>query len=476
LSLASEQQRFADESGHARSIQEWSSPDSIVAHRHDIADFFNSLLEDLERATHVIQQFFSPRQIEIVVRLNDDASPPPRFRFPITWRGGLSTRLSSGETLEVGFVSPIEFADFYSKMGLRLLQKNIRAGLMGETAPNRSLRRAFLDIADGKANPEEFAFRHNGISVEVSDLIHSDNGTIELVEPRIINGAQTVVMLSRLLDATKGSALSSEQRKQLSRARVIGRVIYKCSESFVTEVTISNNKQNPVDPWNLRACDRYQIDLQQRFKEPPIGLHYDRLQNSYVAKGQEEWEEEGVKAGRVIEIRKLAMALAATQGEIDRMSRMPDVFEQETLYRNTFQAKYVEEGFDLRAVVLSYKIQYCLRPLMEEIWEKGKLYEFVWRARNLVWALTIQGLLNDSNLRDHLENYGTDLRAGDDFRERLRKIARSRLVPVLRDAVKLPSYAEQLKHEKFSFLKTNAFYRSCMDIAGDKFNWSRKRL
>ncbi|MFI5021301.1 MAG: hypothetical protein ACHQRJ_06580 [Alphaproteobacteria bacterium] len=46
MSLASEQQRFADDSGHARSIQELSSPDSIVAHRHDIADFFNSLLAD----------------------------------------------------------------------------------------------------------------------------------------------------------------------------------------------------------------------------------------------------------------------------------------------------------------------------------------------------------------------------------------------------------------------------------------------
>jgi hypothetical protein len=438
----------------------------------------DSRLEELERATHIIREFFD-RDVEIVVRVNDDAKPPPRLRFPITWDGTLSAELPTGETLEIGFVSPLEFADIYKKMGLRLLQKNIRAGLTSKTAPNRSLREAFLDIADGRSDPRTFVFRHNGISLEVSHLVNSD-GITEVVEPRILNGAQTIATLARLLYPDKGTSLTEEKRARIAKARVVGKVIRKCSESFVTEVTISNNKQNPVQPWNLRACDRLQIDLEQRFKES-VGLHYDRLQNSFAAKGQEEWEEEGIKPGKVIEIRKLAMTLAASQGEIDRLSRMPDVFEQETLYKDTFQQRYVDEDFDLRAVVLAYKVQYCLRMLVEEIAAQGtRQFAFISRARtvvrNLVWALAIQALLNDPNYIELLEDYGTDLRAGDDFKERLRKVARGKLAPILSNSIKSPSYAKQLADEKYSFLKTNGFYRMCMSVGFEKFRWSRKRL
>ena len=103
-----------------------------------------------------------------------------------------------------------------------------------------------------------------------------------------------------------------------------------------------------------------------------------------------------------------------------------------------------------------------------------KRYGFISKGRNLVWALVIQALLNDDKLHQYLEDYGTDLKVGPDLRERLSKIATS--TPVLSQAIALAPYREQLRQEKFSFLRTNAFFRVCRNIAADRFDWAAKKL
>jgi hypothetical protein len=52
--------------------------------------------------------------------------------------------------------------------------------------------------------------------------------------------------------------------------------------------------------------------------------------------------------------------------------------------------------------------------------------------------LTIQALLNDPKCNELLEDFGEDLKAGADFKERLTKIAAIRLVPILNSAISTP--------------------------------------
>jgi hypothetical protein len=389
----------------------------------------DSRLEDLERVSAAKLRRFFKNDIEIIIRVNDDTAPPPQFRFPLKWTGKSDYRLETGENLNLGFASLVDLTNMYEKMGLRFFQKNIRAGLTSETAPNRALKTAFQDIALGRTDPKAFVFKHNGVSIEVSEFIEHDE-TAEITEPRILNGAQSIVTLHRLLFPAKGERPDAVEIERLSQVRVIAKIIFRASEQFVTDVTIANNKQNPVKPWNLRASDRYQIDLEQRFKEE-VHLHYDRLQNSYVSRSESEWEDEGIQPGRVIEIEKLGLTLTAARGEVDKMSRMPEVWEHETAYRDIFDARFIEDDYDIRRIVLAYKVQFYLRGLVSDIAAKGeKKYGFISRGRNLVWALTIQALLNDDKLFELLEDYGMDLKAGPDFRERLTRIATVRLAPV----------------------------------------------
>jgi hypothetical protein len=98
------------------------------------------------------------------------------------------------------------------------------------------------------------------------------------------------------------------------------------------------------------------------------------------------------------------------------------------------------------------------------------------RARNLVWALLIQALLNDSKLSDYLERFGCSLAKEADFRELLRNVASSKVLPILKEVLADKLYQEKIEEEKYSFLRTKEIFRRCMDVAYDKYSWTKRPL
>lgn len=106
----------------------------------------------------------------------------------------------------------------------------------------------------------------------------------------------------------------------------------------------------------------------------------------------------------------------------------------------------------------------------------GKLAYPISRARNLVWALIIQGLLNDPKLPEHLERFGYTLAKETDFRELLKNIASGRVLPILRDVLADEGYQQQIGEEKYSFLRTKEIFKRCMDVAYEKYVWTKRSL
>ena len=88
------------------------------------------------------------------------------------------------------------------------------------------------------------------------------------------------------------------------------------------------------------------------------------------------------------------------------MSRLREVFDNQKFYWEAFKESY--QHSDARKIVLAYKVNLVLNSPMEELGERApaKLKYAVSKARNLVWALLIQALLNDPKLSDYLEWYG----------------------------------------------------------------------
>jgi hypothetical protein len=243
---------------------------------------------------------------------------------------------------------------------------------------------------------------------------------------------------------------------------------------FVTNVTVCNNRQNPVEPWNLRANDRIQCDLQDKFKEdadPPI--FYSRQENAFQNLSGDDVED---YQDRDIRIRPLAQTFLAVQGEITKMSKLPDVFEHQKTYEDTFRPSYLQS--DVRKILLTYKVGLVINSPLDRLKERAaeRYYNALAKARNLVWALLIQAMLNEDKLPQLLEWYGTTLNKEANFRECLRDLASSKVLPILRKLFEDKGSAEKLAKEKYDFLRTRETFKRCMEIAYDKFRWTKRSI
>jgi hypothetical protein len=452
--------------------------DASAAERSKVLE---SLQEDLESKKHFIDAYFE-RNVSMSFQFLSNRGARSgglvtrkTHRYEVDFQDSLSATNANGEILHVGLMRLADLLDMYREMGPRMLSRNIRFGLAPENAPNRMLRAAFKRILIDEVDPASvFTFNHNGVTLSAENVSFSE-GRCTLTEPRVLNGAQTLTSLAKFMEDNGDNPALTRNRDPLRQIRVLAKVISEADDDFIVEVTVNNNRQNPVAPWTLRASDRIQLELQDKFLEE-LGIFYERQEGAYESLSEEELEDLGVEDfSKAIQIRRLAQTLLAIQGEVDRMSRLPEVFESERLYRDTFRESYV--GADKRKIVLAYKIQLALNSIVREMVEShASKYDYFRKGRTLVWALLVQGVLNDSNLPTWLDQFGTSLVKHVDYNIALRRLASGKVWSLLKDAFGTSEVEEQVAAGKWGFLRTKATYMRCMNLASEKYGWVRKSL
>ncbi len=411
-------------------------------------------LENLQNKKYLFEMVFGNRQVELIPEFVSDVRlppPPPLIdTFTISFTEKVSVKIDdSDKTLYVGFVTLMDLHRMHQGLGPKFFDRNIRAGLSPENSPNRKIREALADIVlKQNALPEVFAFNHNGITLAAEQVVFNDGQAIIKV-PRLLNGAQTVTSVAKFLKDNETAPALKANQQSLELVRVLAKVVVCDPQSeFVTNVAICNNRQNPVDPWNLRANDRIQCDLQDKLKEE-AGIFYSRQENAFSNLSDAERQEMGIEDSRDIRIKPLAQTFCAIQGEIDRLSRLSEIFENPKYYEDTFRVSYLK--CDARKIVLAYKVHLVLNSPMQRLDERapGKLAYPISRARNLVWALLIQGLLNDPKLQDNLERFGYTLAKETDYRELLKGIASGKVLPILKQVLANEGYQKKIDEEKY---------------------------
>lgn len=243
-------------------------------------------LENLQNKKYLFENVFGNRQVELIPEFISDVRlpppPPPIDTFTVSFTERVSVQTSDSEkSLHVGFIAIMDLYRIYQSIGQKFFDRNIRAGLSADNPPNRKIREALADIVlKQKESPEVFAFNHNGITLAAEQVVFKDGQAVIRV-PRLLNGAQTVTSIAKFLKDNEGSPIIKANQRAIESIRVLAKIVECDPQSdFVTNVTICNNRQNPVDPWNLRANDRIQCDLQDKLKEE-VGIFYSRQENTF---------------------------------------------------------------------------------------------------------------------------------------------------------------------------------------------------
>lgn len=316
-------------------------------------------------------------------------------------------------------------------------------------------------------------FDHNGVTFAAEKAEKLD-GTYRVTEPRLLNGAQTITTLARFIEKNADNPLFKENRPRLESMRVICKIITEAADEFIVRVTVNNNRQNPVEPWNLRANDVIQLELQDKFRDD-LQIFYERQEEAFQNLSSEDLDDIGISAGKPIEMLKLTQTFLVVDGEIDKTAWMRRVFEDDRIYDQVFNQNRLRS--DSRKILLCYKVQFKLRRLMDDILDKGpNKYGYLNRARPLLWALICQGILNDKELERYAEDYGQDMTMPADFTQYLSWLATARCRQLVSDLTDYKDNVEKIAEGKFSFLRTNASYKQCMAFAYKRWKWVEKGL
>lgn len=441
------------------------------------------LREELENRKYLLDGFFGrPVTLAIEFRAAADGAVAAQSHQRVThvYPLGLETSTvhhgPAGEVMRVGFARLADLHAMYRAMGQRFFEANIRSILPDDTPTNRSLVRAFEEILlEGTRDPLALAFDHNGVTLFAERAAERPGG-VDLTEPRLLNGAQTVASFDRFLKAHEGDARLAERKGALAETAVLCKIITDARSEFVLRVTLNNNRQNPVKPWNLHANDLIQLELQDKFREE-AGIYYERQERAFAALAAEEPGVEGedvAPPAKAVELVKLAQTFLAADGDIERMGRLTEVFEREELYSRVFSRARL--GADARRIVLCYKIQFRLARTIREILARGeKKYAFLTRGRHLVWALLCQALLNEEELDAHAAAFGTKLGVEAGFTELVARLASTRVRLLVGPLVE-ERHALDVAREKYGFLRTKTLHDACIERGRERFGWTRRTL
>jgi len=451
--------------------------DPLEAERSQVLD---KLREDLENKKYLLDQHFD-RPVTMVIEFRSargKVGPPTHLRKTHTYPVQLDetvTRVGpNAEMMTIGFIRLVDLHTMYREMGQRFFERNIRAALPEDEAVNRSIQQSLKRIViNGKEDAKVFAFNHNGVTL-FAEALSATDGQFKITEPRLLNGAQTVTTVARFLKGNEGNNALTQRRDVLEHIYVLCRIITDAVPEFVTTVTINNNRQNPVDPWNLHANDMIQLEIQDKFRDD-LGVYYERQERAFENLSDEDLEVQGITEYKAIELTRLARTFLATDGDIDKLTRFREVFEDDRIYNQVFDQSRLKA--DSRKIVLCYKVQFKLRRLVYDIVEKGaNKYAYVQRTRNLLWALLCQAILNDSNLEDRAEEFGRGLSLEAQYTDWLSGFATTRVRFILSDLVADKIYAPKAVEGNFSFMRTNAAYKRSMEIAYKRWRWVEKHL
>ena len=438
-----------------------------------------AMREDLENRKHVIDTWWG-KEISMVIEYRSLTGKRSHVvvdrthEYPIKLSGSLEKAGPDGQQMVIGMGRLYDIYGMFRHMGSRFFERNIRHSLPEDGSVNRVLQKAFRDIGiDKKLDPAMFAFNHNGVTFS-AQKIEEDGVGYRITEPRLLNGAQTITTLARFIEKNKERDDIETIKDRLKRIEVICKVITHADDPFITTVTINNNRQNPVDSWNLRANDQIQLELSDHFRSK-LGIYYERQQKAFEGLTDEERDEQGITDDKAIQMLKLAQTFLASEGELVVMRSMRKAFEEDKQYEQVFNMRRLE--MDPRYAVLCYKVQFRLPLLTRSILERGEnKYSFVGRGRHLLWALMCQAILNDKELSKMAERYGQDLAISANYMHYISALATGACRTLLSELVEQEANADAVKNNEFNFLRSKQSFDYCMEVAEKRLGWEKRKL
>ncbi|HKS93106.1 MAG TPA: AIPR family protein [Gammaproteobacteria bacterium] len=159
-----------------------------------------------------------------------------------------------------------------------LFARNVRVSI----DPKRSfINRSIVDTY--QKDPKAFAISNNGITILADNIEYRGKKKLKLINPRIVNGSQTVNSLKEVRPNPQARVLTKIIKVGNSNHDALA--IWSLKSQTANQIARRTNEQNPIKKWDLVANDNFQLKLFRLFRSR--GIYYDRRVGEYAKKGRQ---------------------------------------------------------------------------------------------------------------------------------------------------------------------------------------------
>ncbi len=293
-----------------------------------------------------------------------------------------------------GRVSAAEIAGWFANHGTDLFAENIRVVI-----PRSDINQGILDTI--REEPDRFGYYNNGITILASSVelgpggaLNRDVGYFKLTNASIVNGAQTV--------STLGRVLGSGFEPNLGAAFVLVRVIEVPpeEEDLARRITRFANTQNEVSSQDFAFLDEQQHRLA---KELRVLGHEYILRSGEVPRSDDRT--------KVIDVREAAVALACASQNLSHAvtakREVSRLFSDPSIYPALFNDN-TESLRLLRSTQVTRRVDQLLDEILKST--DGVEAGVAVHGRRVVAHIVLRQI-GDTTLKDPEVNFDTVLAA-----------------------------------------------------------------
>ncbi len=250
--------------------------------------------------------------------------------------------------LDLAYLSLYSLVELYRRRGDLLFDKNVRLSLNSKDAKDRlmhPMEETFDKICSGELSANIFPFYHVGITISTSsNTIDGDLMSVE--EPSIINGCQTITIAAKYYDSLekKKEALKIEEFKKI---KVVAKIVTGTTNEELREITNSNNRQNPIDNWQLFSNEPIHIDIEASLKA--IGVFYERQKGKFdsVMKHSDKAREYPNTYNTYLRVTDMGQIIALGKGILQWAAKPSEIFTNPVNHARIFDHNIARYNYDM---------------------------------------------------------------------------------------------------------------------------------
>lgn len=209
---------------------------------------------------------------------------PSNKKYTINKLDNSVIRLRNNSFLEITFIPIYNLVQLYRQRGDILFHKNVRLSLYDyKDAKNRvvtPMETTLEQICKGQLNPNIFPFYHVGITISATTNSSEGANDISLETPYVINGCQTITIADHFLRELENKK-NFEAIEKFREINVLAKVVIGTTDEELKEITNCNNRQNPIENWQLFSNDPIHIEIESSLLD--LEIFYERQKGKFNA-------------------------------------------------------------------------------------------------------------------------------------------------------------------------------------------------